>query len=133
MLMSTCRYCGKELSFLKQSYEALGEEFCSRDCANHWKGLVGEPSIEDSSGSSSISSDGGNTNESVSSPFVAEALIVIGWLELIAAVLLAIIAYGDSYSGLFSLGVVILGVVSWAVMVGFGTTIKLLHEIKIKN
>ena len=63
--------------------------------------------------------------------FIASVLIFLGWLGLFAAIFL-MMYLGDSLSGQGMMSILAVGIVGWAQMVGFGTVINVLYEIKNK-
>ena len=65
------------------------------------------------------------------SSYIASVLIFLGWLGLFAAIFL-MMYLGDSLSGQGMMSILAVGIVGWAQMVGFGTVINVLYEIKNK-
>ena len=134
--MARCAQCGGRAGFIK-GWTVDGGLVCSEQCHELWQAAHSDKSSEreqrlmrakEAEESETFSNEQANLG---TSSFIASVLIFLGWLGLFAAIFL-MMYLGDSLSGQGVMSILAVGIVGWAQMVGFGTVINVLYEIKNK-
>ena len=127
-----CIVCGDKAGLINRFTVEQGFVCGLRCMEKHRRssGFFGDQDEESLKAEESETSSNEQANLGTTS-FIASVLIFLGWLGLFAAIFL-MIYLGDSLSGQGMMSILAVGIVGWAQMVGFGTVINVLYEIKNK-
>jgi ribosomal protein L24E len=142
-MANQCYQCGKDVGFFTGIVWVDPDDsskeifFCSKVCHEEHKGVADQSNNSDNDRQTVVYSSAtknerqGAPTESSEQPIVSIVLMTLGWLQLICGFIL-LIYFLENSNGFMGLVSVVVGIFSWAVLVGFGTVIKLLHQIKNK-